>query len=110
MPRVALVGHSQLPVHWENVSWELDVFRAPGGHAYSFFEDSRLKDVLNNQYDVVLLWIGSNDIKVDTVVQDLADEMINIVYTLEEKCEAETIPVLLEPRFYPSEYPVDNSQ
>lgn len=108
MSRVALVGHSQLPAQLEDVTWELFVFRAPGGKVHSFFEDDRMCEVLNEKYDVVLLWLGSNDITTHTSAKDLADEIINIVYTLEEHCEAEVVMVLLEPRFCPSEYPVEH--
>ena len=108
LPKFALVGHSQLPLECEVPAWETRVFRAPGGKAESFFGDPRMCNVLEWPHDFCILWLGSNDIREDTVVKNIVDNLCTIVYEIEEKCSAQVIIVLVEPRFYPFEYPVSH--
>ena len=106
MLRIALVGHSQLPTSIDVPGTEIEIFRAPGGKALNFFEDDRLNEVLNWRGDLIILWIGSNDITVDTDVVRLRNEIVKIKQTVESRCQAQIIFVLLEPRQYNNHYPV----
>lgn len=108
LPKISLVGHSQLPCDFDVPAWETKVFRAPGGRAESFFEDPRLCNVLEWPHDICVLWLGSNDIREDTVVKTVVDDICKVVYEIEEKCSAQVIIILVEPRFYPFENPVSH--
>ncbi len=100
MFRIALVGHSQIPrrfeVNQEDVT--VDIYRAPGGKAANFFDDERLNKVLRQKYDLIILWIRSNDIEKDCVVREIAGNIKNIVKELEARCEAEVRTCLIRPR------------
>lgn len=105
---VSLVGHSQLPWNLTIPEWDVRVFRAPGGKAESFFNDFRMSSVLEWTHDTCLLWLGSNDITEDTVVKELYEDISEVVYAIEDNCEADVIITLVEPRFYPDETPVSH--
>ena len=110
MLRVALVGHSQLPYSLEVEGADVEIFRSPGGRAYSFYEDGNLNDVLNWSGDLAILWIGSNDIQQNTHVSDVVDNIIDIKESIEEECGATVVIILIEPRCYPDDYPVDEAR
>ena len=110
MLRVALVGHSQLPSELEVDGADIEIFRAPGGKAYGFYEDERLNEVLDWSGDLVILWLGSNDIKQNTHVSDVVDNITEIKESIEEECGAEVVIILVEPRSYPDDYPVNETR
>ena len=53
---------------------------------------------------------GSNDIKQNTQVSDVVDNISDITETIEKDCEATVVIVLVEPRCYPDGCPVSESQ
>ena len=110
MLKVALVGHSQLPNELDVEGADVEIFRAPGGKAYSFYEDDRLNDVLNWSGDLAILCIGSNDIKQNTHISDVVENIIDIKESIEEECGATVVIILVEPRSYPDDYPVNESR
>ena len=110
MLRVAFVGHSQLPSNIIIAGTEISIFRAPGGKAFSFFEDNRLCNVLNWRGDLVIVWLGSNDIVGNTNVSEVTDNILIIKEKIEEECGARVIIVLVEPRCYPNDHPVHQTQ
>ena len=98
--KAAIVGHIHVPTSLEigDDTVQLDLFRAPGAKAHNFFNDERLNLVLQHKYDLVILWIGSNDIKESSSVKDLAKKIKQIVQAIEESCEAEVRTCTIEPR------------
>lgn len=110
MLRVALVGHSQLPTNLLIEGTQISIFRAPGGKAISFFEDNRLSSILNWRGDVVIVWLGSNDIEINSNVAEIVNNLIHIKESIEKECGAKVIITLLEPRCYPNDYPVHQTQ
>ena len=101
MFKVAIVGHSQVPEElvFDREDVSVDIFRAPGGRASTFFLDRRMADVGHQKYDLVILWLGSNDITPHCVVRKIADKLAFIVKDLERKCEAQVRMCLIEPRY-----------
>ena len=79
---------------------EIQIYRAPGGRADNFFDDERLNDVLNWEHDLCLLWLGSNDIDNETRPRDIANNIIEVIESIEENCQAVVWICLVEPRFY----------
>ena len=106
MLRVSLVGHSQTPKSLQVSGAEIRIFRAPGGRADSFFEDSRMNNVLGWKHDLCLLWIGSNDIADEIEPNHLAETIKYIVQEIEDQCEAEVCVCLVEPRLYDDDGPI----
>ena len=104
MLRVSLVGHSQVPRHFEIEGVEIRIFRAPGGRAESLLTDCRTQDVLNWEHDLCILWIGSNDIRINVTPQDIFKHIQTVVREIEEQCGAEVIVVQIEPRIYPETF------
>ena len=100
MWKVSLVGHSQLPEELSMNNVEIQIYRAPGGRADNFFDDERLNDVLNWEHDLCLLWLGSNDIDNETRPRDIANNIIEVIESIEENCQAVVWICLVEPRFY----------
>ncbi|MPC61619.1 hypothetical protein E2C01_055693 [Portunus trituberculatus] len=61
---VALVGHSQVPQNLEVApDVRLRVYRSPGARAASFLENQELHRVLRHQFNLAILWLGSNDVR-----------------------------------------------
>ena len=110
MLKVALVGHSQLPHSLEVEGADIEIFRSPGGRAYSFYDDDDLNDVLNWSGDLAILWLGSNDIMQDTNVWEVVNDIIGIKESIEEETGATVVIILVEPRCYPDDEPVDEAQ
>ena len=97
--KAAVVGHSQVPTVIEVPDCiDLTIFRSPGAKARKFFTDPLLSPVLENRYDVVILWLGSNDITPRCAVRDIVKNIKNIVLRLEEVCTPRVKICLVEPR------------
>lgn len=100
MWKVSLVGHSQLPDDLSINNAEIQIYRGPGGRADNFFEDERLNEVLNWEHDLSILWLGSNDIDNETQPRDIANNILKVVESIEENCQAVVWICLVEPRLY----------
>ena len=59
--KVAFVGYSQIRVDLECEATEIKGLRAAGGKACDFYDDDRMNEVLQWEYDITMLWLGSND-------------------------------------------------
>ena len=103
MWKVSLVGHSQLPSHLSFPDADIRIYRAPGARAANFFNDERLVEVLNWKHDLCILWLGSNDITPDSTPQEVANDVVTIINSIEEECDAIVRVCLVEPRFYEDE-------
>ena len=84
MWKVSLVGHSQLPPQLSVPDTEINIYRAPGGKATTFFSDERLNDVLTWTHDLCILWLGSNDIREDSEPQEIVNDLVEVVESIEE--------------------------
>ena len=61
--RVAIAGHSQLPRELEVPDQvQLDIFRNPGALVRDFYHKEQLRKLFESSYNLVLVWIGSNDV------------------------------------------------
>ena len=99
MFKVALVGHSQVSTALDLPDGiELSIFRSPGAKARTFFRNPRLTRVLRNKYDLVILWLGSNDIKPSCRVREIVQDLKAIVVRLELGCASRVKVCLIEPR------------
>lgn len=75
------------------------MFTAPHGQKHTvFFDDQQLSPVLREKYNLVILWLGSNDVKQNSIVREIVLDIKRIVVALEANCEAEVRICLLEPR------------
>ena len=112
MYKVAIVGHSQVPVDLPEIPYvELKIFRKPGAKLEHVHE-SPLGDVFNYRPDLCIVLMGGNDIGIPQA--DRAEVMGRLrAYLLELK---EITPDLrwmnMEKRFYPwrNRYGVNNQQ
>ena len=79
-----MVGHSQLPPQLSVPDTEINIYHAPGGKATTFFSDERLNEVLTWTHDLCILWLGSNDIREDSVLQEIVNDLVDVVESIEE--------------------------
>ena len=98
--RVAIVGHSQVPTSLPGLPErvEVDLFRVSGAKAHNFFSHPVFRNLLHSRFDLVILWIGSNDIHDRCVVKDIASNIKAIVDQLETVCTPKVKICLIEPR------------
>ena len=98
--RVAIAGHSQLPRELEVTHAQVEIFRKPGALVRDFFDRETLGKIFEKNYDVVVLWIGSNDVKENTSVRELVLQIINLIVEVQHSCGAQVIFICLEDRRY----------
>ena len=98
--KVSLVGHSQLPSNISVPNAVVNIYKAPGGRADNFFNDRRLNGVLQWRHDLCILWLGSNDIDNVKRPREIANNIIEVIHSIEENCQALVYVCLVEPRFY----------
>ena len=84
MWKISVVGHSQIPKKLEVENTEIRIFRAPGGRADNFNNDTRMNEVLNWKHDLCILWIGSNDIDQESKPKDIVENISQIVESIEQ--------------------------
>lgn len=101
--RVALVGHSQLPVSWPSYgegdeAVEVRLFRSPGGKVGTFRHNRVLREVLEWPHDLTVLWLGSNDICDRARPIVLANDIRELVREVENRCGSKVLISLIEPR------------
>ena len=77
---------------------DITLVRVPGAKAKNFFNDPRFYQALDDRYELVVLWLGSNDIAVDTQVGDVLACLGDIVNAIKERCKAIVQVCLIEPR------------
>ena len=100
MWKVSLVGHSQLPNNLSVPNAEVRIHKAPGGRAENFFSNRRLNGVLQWKHDLCILWLGSNDIDNVKRPRYIANNILEVVQSIEDNCQALVYICLVEPRFY----------
>lgn len=107
MFKVALVGHSQIPVGFQSSEPNVEVrlFRAPGALVDGFNNNRRLTSVLQWPHDLTILWLGSNDIRDSTDPSELAGRILTIARTIEDHCQSRVIVSEVEKRVYPPNHP-----
>ena len=98
MWKVALVGHSQIPPVFDFPNVEVKIFRAPGGRACNFPEDARMNKVLEWEHDLTILWIGSNDVNVNTTPEIIFNDIKSICFEIQVSCQSVVYICQVEPR------------
>ena len=98
--RVAIVGHSQIPFDFPDISRvALRIFRLPGGRLGDFEKDSIFKESFNWAHDLTILFIGGNDIPAlsnELIVRKLID----LVDRYKALGSRNVVVTLIEPREY----------
>ena len=105
--KVALVGHSQIPRRLNIPNVEVNIFRAPGAKASTFFDNFRLNEVLKWEHDLTILWIGSNDIGSHTEPETVFNFIKEIYQAIQENCKSVVYVCKIEPRLHPRNCPTD---
>ena len=98
--KVAIVGHSQIPVSFPDIpSVDLRVFRLPGGRLGDFERDCILKDSLKWAHDLTILFIGGNDIP-NLANELIVGKLIELVDKFKALGSCNVVVTLIEPREY----------
>ena len=106
MRRVAFVGHSQVPHYLRVEGADVKIFRKPGGLLFSLETTPQMWKFTDEFWDIVVLWIGSNDVDLKVKANVITDELVRITNFVAEKCNAVVQLVGIEPRRYPDLYPI----
>ena len=76
MYKVALVGHSQIPIELPEIPGsELKIFRQPGAKLDDLFKHP-LRDLFEYRPDLCILYLGGNDLSTPTSDRTQADEKV----------------------------------
>ena len=97
MVRVAIVGHSQVPYidSYDNV--EINLFRRGGARIHHAYEPP-LSDSLDEHFDVVILFLGGNDIGTKTPNQ-IVNELVELAGKYDSA--SQVLVTQIEHRVYP---------
>lgn len=87
-----------MPRHLEVDGANVDIYRAPGARAATFLQDRRLTPVLRKEYDLVLLWLGSNDITQSCRPREIINHIQAVVERIKTDCRSKVGLCLIEPR------------
>ena len=86
MVRAAVVGHSQVPHDISVPNVETRVFRRPGARV-QHFHNELLSDLLEYSPDIVILFLGGNDIDAsDDCALRVANALKEIIQILRTNC------------------------
>ncbi|KAG0721826.1 hypothetical protein GWK47_045639 [Chionoecetes opilio] len=69
----------------------VEVYRAPGGKARTFLVDDRLNGVLQKEFELVILWLGSNAIKGNSKVEAIVEDIRKVVETWQATCQCDEL-------------------
>ena len=101
MLRISFVGHSNVPENFVVPgATQVELFRKRGGHILNFFDDSTLSKVLDYTHELCYLFLGSNDIVEGCSTTEIVDAIIHVTRTIEARCRAKVVVLLVENRVY----------
>ena len=98
MVRVAIVGHSQVPDIESYANVEVSVFRRGGASIHHAYEPP-LSDSLDEHFDIVILFLGGNDIGTKTPHQ-IVEELLELVDSYDSA--KQVVVTQIEHRVYPA--------
>ena len=75
MWKIALLGHSQNPPVFEFPNVEVRFFHAPRARACNFADNALINKILEWEHNLSILWIGSNDGKVNTTPEVIFNDI-----------------------------------
>ena len=101
MYKVALVGHSQIPIEMPEIpGTELRIFRQPGAKLEDIYKPP-LRDVFEYRPDLCILYLGGNDLALpNTDRMEVMRKLREVLLSLKEVTK-DLRWVNLEERFYP---------
>ena len=98
--RVAIVGHSQVPPELTGPNFTVHIFRRPGAKVNDWREVPEFVDLLKSKFDLVFLWLGSNDITSTCQPNAILRQINLFALQIENSCEARVVVVEVESRQY----------
>lgn len=96
---VAIVGHSLVPQAIERVSGaNIHIYRSPGAKVADFDTNRALSRVIGVNYDLIILFLGGNDIHDNCTPSIITSDLIKVVEQLHSSCGSHIALVLIEHR------------
>ena len=100
--RIGIVGHSQVPLSIDSPSDTVSIFRKPGAKILNWRNIPELTAVFEHNFDLVFIWLGSNDISETCVTAQIFQEINHFASLVETRCNTKVILVEIENRHYTS--------
>ena len=104
MPKVSIIGHSNVPKQFYYPGVEVRLFRKPGALLEKFYSYPTFMEIFNYMHDLCFLFLGSNDVKSGGGTDDIPKWTKRVADDIERRTGAEVIVILLEPRQCPPDY------
>ena len=96
--KVAIVGHSQVPPELISPGITVHIFRRPGARVNDWQNVPEFVDLLNHQFDLVFIWIGSNDITSTCRPNAILRQINLFALQVENSCNAKVVIVEVKSR------------
>ena len=98
--KVGIVGHSQVPPELISPGITVHIFRKPGAKVNDWQNVPELADILNHHFDLVFIWIGSNDITTTCRPNVILRQLNQFAQQVESRCNTKVVIVEIESRCY----------
>ncbi|MEL7522101.1 MAG: SGNH/GDSL hydrolase family protein, partial [Cyanobacteria bacterium J06553_1] len=102
--RVALVGHSNVPDGFHHPGAVVTICKKRGAHIRDFYKEPELMKVFNDKYDLVFIYLGSNDVVKGGDTVEIPKLTREIAIDIKNRTGAKVIAIALEPRNCPENY------
>ena len=97
--KVAIIGHSNIPVEFTYPGTEVRCFRMPGLHVLDISRRGEYRELLAWRCQLVYLWAGSNDLANGMVARPIARKILNTATQIRHRTGARVIIIKIEPRY-----------
>ena len=102
--KVAIVGHSQVPMQFPNIPGvEVRIFRRPGAKLEAAYDYTEFRNAANWNHNHTILFIGGNDIGIGPLrqsVDQISTNLIQLCWHFHSSGSTVSL-VLIEPRTFP---------
>ena len=102
--KVAIVGHSNVPVRFHHPGASVSIFRKGGALLKNFYSEPALNRVLDEKFDLVFTWLGSNDVEDGKGTLEIPRLTLELAKDIKSKTGAQVIVIDIEPRVCPVRY------
>ena len=98
--KVAILGHSQVPPELTGPGINCTVYRKPGAKLNNWQDVPEFAEILNNKFDIVFIWLGSNDITTTCRPNLILHQLTHLAQQIEADCQCKVVLVEIEHRCY----------
>ena len=98
--KIAIVGHSQVPINLVSPGDTVTNFRKPGAKLAKWRDTPELTEIFDHNFDLTFIWLGSNDITVSCKPAEIISELNKFAQEVQTRCNTKVVIIEVETRCY----------